>query len=156
MGLRETFSPDEWENLTRLPYAVSMTVMMAAPTMLGIWSETKAMLQQPAGFAAVSGSSIVGLVLAEVQTRARDLIQEQQTAWKDDPDGYREKTLEACRSVAAALVKIPPDEAQAFKGWVLAIGNKVAEASKEGGVPVSDPEKAALAEIACALDAGTS
>ena len=156
MGIKENFTPDEWENLTRLPYAVSMTVMLAAPNMLGIWGETKAMMQQPAGLAAASGSSLVGLILAEMQTRARDLVREEQTAWRNDQGGYREKILEACRSAAAALVKISPEEAQAYKGWVIAIGNKVAEASKEGGVPVSEPEKAALAEIAGALDAGTA
>lgn len=151
MGFKENFTPEEWENLVSLPYAVSMTVMMAAPNMLGIWGETKAMMQAPAGLAGTSGSSLVGLILGEMQARAKDLIQEQQTAWKNDQGGYRAKTLEACRSAATALAKIPPEEAQAYKGWVLAIGNKVAEASKEGGVPVSDPEKAALAEISGVL-----
>jgi len=154
MGLRETFTSDEWENLLRLPYAVSMTVMMAAPNMLGIWGETKAMMQQPAGLAAASGSSLVGLLVAEMQSRARDLIAEQQTIWRSDQGGYRTKTLEACRAAATALAKVPPEEAQAYKGWVLAIGNRVAEASREGGVAVSEPEKAALAEITGALGVG--
>jgi hypothetical protein len=49
------------------------------------------------------------------------------------------------------LVKVPPEEGLAYKKWVLAIGLKVAEAAKENGVAVSDPEKAALAEISSAL-----
>lgn len=151
MGLKENFTPEEWENLVRLPYAVAMTVMMAAPNMLGVWGETKAMLQAPAGLAAASGSSLVGLLIAEMQARAKDLVQEQQTAWRNDQGGYREKTLEACRAAAAALAKAPPEEALAYGTWVVAIGRKVAEASKEGGVAVSEPEKAALAGIAGAL-----
>lgn len=154
MGIKENFTHEAWENLVSLPYAVSMTVMMAAPNMLGIWGETKAMMQQPADLAAASGSSLVGLLVAETQARARDLIAEQQTAWRNDQGGYRAKTLEACRSAATALANVPPEEAEACKSWVMAIGMKVAEASKEGGVAVSEPEKAALAEIAGALGVG--
>lgn len=151
MGMKESFNPEEWDNLVSLPYAVSMTIMMAAPNLLGLWGETKAMMQEPASLALASGSSIVGLVIAEMQTRGKDLMQEQQNAWRNDQAGYRTRTLEACRSAATALAKVSPEEALAYNRWVLAIGTKVAEASKEHGVAVSDPEKAALAEISGAL-----
>lgn len=151
MGLKENFTPGEWESLVSLPYAVSTTVMMAAPNIMGLWGETKAMMQEPASLAAASGSSLVGLLIAEIQARAKDLIKEQQNAWKHDQAGYRTKTLEVCRSVATSLAKVPPEEALAYKKWVLALGLKVAEASKEHGVAVSEPEKAALAEISGAL-----
>lgn len=151
MGMKENFTPEEWENLVRLPYAVSMTVMMAAPNILGLWGETKATMQEPAALAAASGSSLVGLLFAEMQPRAKDLIQEQQNAWKNDQAGYRTRILGACRAAATALVKVPPEEAQAYVQWVLAIGMRVAEASKEHGVAVSEPETAALAEISGAL-----
>ncbi len=151
MGLKENFTPGEWEGLVSLPYAVSTTVMMAAPNIMGLWGETKAMMQEPASLAAASGSSLVGLLIAEMQARAKDLIKEQQNAWKHDQAGYRTKTLEACRSAATALAKVPPEEALAYKKWLMALGLKVAEASKEHGVAVSEPEKAALAEISGAL-----
>lgn len=151
MGLKENFTPGEWEGLVSLPYAVSTTVMMAAPNIMGLWGETKAMMQEPASLAAASGSSLVGLLIAEMQARAKDLIKEQQNAWKHDQAGYRTKTLEACRSVATSLAKVPPEEALAYKKWIMALGLKVAEASKEHGVAVSEPEKAALAEISGAL-----
>ena len=150
-GTEEGSNPEQWENLMSLPDAVSMTVMMAAPNIMGFWGETKAMMQEPAGLAAASGASLVGLLSAEMQARAKDLIQEQQTAWKQDQAGYRTRILEACRSAAAALEKVSPEEALAYKRWVMAIGVKVAEASKEHGVAVSEPETAALAEISGAL-----
>lgn len=151
MAMKENFTPDEWENLVRLPYAVSMTVMMAAPNIMGFWGETKAMMQAPASLAAASGTSLIGLVSADMQARAKDLIQEQQTAWKNDQAGYRTKVLDACRAAATALAQVPPEEALAYKQWVVAVGMKVAEASKEQGVAVSDPEKAALAGVSEAL-----
>jgi hypothetical protein len=151
MGIKENFTADEWENLVGLPYAVSMTIMVAAPNVLGVWGETKAMMQEPANLAAGSGSALVGLLLAEMQPKIKDLMKKQQETWKHDQAGYRGKILAACRSVATALSKVPPEEALAYKKWVLAIGLKVAEAAKEHGVAVSDPEKAALAEISEAL-----
>jgi hypothetical protein len=151
MGIKENFTSDEWENLVGLPYAVSMTIMVAAPNVLGVWGETKAMMQEPANLAAKSGSALVGLLLAEMQPRIKDLMKKQQDTWKHDQAGYREKTLDACRSAATALSKVPSDEALAYKKWILAIGLKVAESAKEHGVAVSDPEKAALAEITGAL-----
>lgn len=151
MGIKENFTTDEWENLVGLPYAVSMTIMVAAPNVLGVWGETKAMMQEPANLAAISGSALVGLLLAEMQPKIKDLMKKQQETWKHDRAGYRGKTLEACKSAATALSRVPPDEALAYKKWVLAIGLKVAEAAKEHGVAVSDPEKAALAEISGAL-----
>jgi len=155
MGIKENFTNDEWENLVSLPYAVSMTIMVAAPNVLGVWGETKAMMQEPANLAAKSGSSLVGLLLAEMQPKIKELMKKQQDTWKHDQAGYRGKTLEACRSAVTALSKVPPNEALAYKRWVLAIGLKVAEAAKEHGVAVSDPEKAALAEISGALGVST-
>ena len=154
MGMKENFSPAEWENLVSLPYAVSMTVMVAAPSILGLWGETKAIMQEPANLAPASGSGLVGLILAEMQSRVKDLMKDQQNAWKQDQAGYRTKTLDACRSASTALTKVPPEEGLAYKKWVLAIGLKVAEAAKENGVAVSDPEKAALSEISTAFGIG--
>ena len=151
MGMKENFTTVEWENLISLPYAVSMTVMMAVPSVMGLWGETKAMIQEPAKLAAASGGALVGLLLAEMQSRAKALMKDQQNSWKQDQAGYRTKTLEACKSAATALAKVPPEEGLAYKKWILAIGLKVAEAAKENGVAVSDPEKAALSEISTAL-----
>lgn len=151
MEIKENFTDDEWKNLVSLPYAISMTVIAAAPSILGAWGESKAMLTEPASLAAASGSALVGLISAEMQSKVKELIKEQQDLFKHDQMGYRNKTIEACRSAADALSKRSPDEAMAYKKWVVAIGQKVAEAAKEHGVVVSDPEKAALNEISAAL-----
>lgn len=151
MPMKEQFGENDWKNLVSLPYAVSMTVMAAAPSILGAWGETKAMVQEPPKLAAASGSELVSLVSADMQPNAKDLIKEQQNLMKQDQMGYRSRTIEACKSAAAALSAVPPDEAEAYKKWLLQIGEKVAEAAKEHGVVVSDPEKAALDEITGAL-----
>jgi hypothetical protein len=54
--------------------------------------------------------------------------------------------------------KVKPEEADEFKKWLLAIGQRVAEASNEGGIfgfggeRVSDEEKNVLRQIAFALE----
>lgn len=151
MPIREYFGDDDWKNLESLPYAVSITVMAAAPSLLGAWGETRAMLEEPPRLAAASGSELVGLVSAGMQPRAGELIKEQQNLMKQDQMGYRSRTIAACRSAATALATVPPDEAESYKRWLLQIGEKVALAAKEHGVAFSDPEKAALGEIAVAL-----
>jgi hypothetical protein len=151
MGMKENFTADEWKNLVALPYAVSMTIIAAAPNVMGIWSETKTMMQEPPVLASSSGSDLAGLIVAEAQPNLKELVKEQQNLWKQDQAGYRSKTIAACRSAASALSKVPTEEALAYKKWVLAIGLKVAEASQEHGVAVSDPEKEALAELSAAL-----
>ena len=61
------------------------------------------------------------------------------------------------RQVAALLATKAPEDAAAFKAWLTGTAQRVAEAANEGGflgfggVPVSDIEKATLAEIRTAL-----
>ena len=69
----------------------------------------------------------------------------------------KQRAIDALRSAAAIVGQKTPNEAAAYKSWLLQIANSVAEASKEGGflgfggVAVSDAEKATLSEIASAL-----
>jgi hypothetical protein len=151
MRMKEDFSNEEWNNLLTLPYAVSITVIAAAPSFLGSWGESKAMMNEPAKLAAYSGSELVGLISSEMQSRAKELVKEQQILMKNDQARYRNETNQACKFAAKTLSKVSQEEAVAYKKWVMAIGQKVAEAAKEHGVAVSEPEKIALNEIKTAL-----
>jgi hypothetical protein len=154
MEFKENFTDEEWKNLVGLPYAISMAVMAASPSILGAWGETKAMMQEPVNLAAQSGSALVGQVSAEMQSRGKEVLKEQQNLMKRDRMGYRSSTVEAAKAASAALAKVSPDEATAYKTWALAIGRKVAEAAKEHGVAVSDPEQAVLDDISSAFGIG--
>jgi len=151
MGIRENFTDEEWKNLLRMPYAVSMAVIAAAPSFLGAWSESMAMITEPAKLAAPSGSGLVGILSAEMQSKAKDLIGEQRDLIMHDQAGFKFKTIETCKSVNVTLSKTTLEEAIAYKKWVLAIGQKVAEAAKEHGVALSEPERAVLSEFSAAL-----
>jgi hypothetical protein len=151
MELKENFTDIEWKNLISLPYAVSMMVSLAVPDIMSMRSEMKVIITQPINLAAESGSTLVGLISAELQSKGKRLIIEQQDLIMRNKSGYRAKTLEGCKSAVVSLSKISPDESLAYKKWIMAIGQKVAEAAEEGNVAVSDPEKAALNDISNAL-----
>jgi len=151
MRMKEDFSNEEWNNLLTLPYAVSITVIAAAPSFLGAWGESKAMMTEPGKLASASGSALLGLISTEMQSRAKDIVKEQQILMKNDQARYKNETTQACKFAAKALSKVSPEEALAYKKWIMAIGQKVAEAAKEHGVAVSEPEKIVLSEIKTAL-----
>lgn len=151
MELKDNFTEAEWKNLISLPYAVSLMISLAVPDIMSMRSEMKVILTQPIDMAAGSGSTLVGLISAELQSKGKRLIIDQQDSIMRNKTGYRAKTLEGCKSAAVSLSKISPDEALAYKKWVVAIGRKVAEAAEEHNVVISDPEKSTLDEISSAL-----
>jgi len=110
------------------------------------------MLTEPATLAASSGSDLVNALSGEMQPRAKELVKQQQSLFKQNQQGYRSKIIEACKAAAAILTKITPAEATAYKKWVLAVGQKEAEAAKEsGGVAVNEAEKAVLSDASAAF-----
>ena len=75
-----------------------------------------------------------------------------------DPEQAKELALNHVRMVNDIVNrKATRDEADEFKKWLLAVGQRVAEASNEGGIfgfggeRVSDAEKNVLRQIAFAL-----
>jgi hypothetical protein len=74
------------------------------------------------------------------------------------PDA-RDRAMGIVRSVVAVVAAgATPDEASAYRAWLLGIATAVAEAGKEdqgflgsGGVMVNDAERAALRELAATL-----
>jgi hypothetical protein len=151
MELKDNFTDAEWKNLISLPYAVSLMISLAVPDIMSMRSEMKVILSQPIDMAAESGSTLVGLISAELQSKGKRLIIEQQDSIMRNKTGYRAKTLEGCKSAAVSLSKISPDEALAYKKWVVANGRRVAEAAEEHNIVISDPEKSTLDAISSAL-----
>jgi hypothetical protein len=75
-----------------------------------------------------------------------------------DPEQAKELALNHIRAVNDIVSrKAKADEADEFKKWLLAVGERVAEASNEGGIfgiggeRISDAEKNVLRQIAVAL-----
>jgi hypothetical protein len=92
---------------------------------------------------------------AEGRTMARGGLKAKFTG--QSAAAMKETAVESLTSVSALLDQKAPQDAAAFKTWLIGVSKSVAAASAEGGflgfggVDVSDAEKATLAEIASAL-----
>ena len=105
MEIRENFTDEEWQKLLSIPYAVSLTIVTAAPSFLGAFSESKALLTEPPKLAASSGSDLVGILSGEMQSKAKDLIKQQQDQIKHDQSGFRSKTMRLVRLLRKSYPK---------------------------------------------------
>jgi len=57
----------------------------------------------------------VGLISSDMQSRAKDLVKEQQILMKNDQARYRNETTKACKFAAKTLSKVSPEEAVGYK-----------------------------------------
>jgi hypothetical protein len=68
------------------------------------------------------------------------------------PEELREHGLQHLRDAVALLErKAAPEEVDGYRRFVVTLAEKVASAHREGGVDVSDAERAAIDEITAAL-----
>lgn len=160
MMTKTDFTADEWQAIRRAPFMAGLVVVAASPSgPLGVLKEMFAVGKMLAD-AKLHGTStgLVKALVADLETaEAR-----QESAPADmqgkTPDQMRAAALDACRHAAAVVDrKAKPDEAEAFKAWLVSVGHKVAEGAKEGGflgfggTLVSEKETAALKDLASAL-----
>jgi hypothetical protein len=160
MPTKTDFTADEWSAIRRAPFNAGLVVVAASPSgPFGVLKEMFAVGKTLAD-AKLHGSSsdLVKALVADLETA--DARQEPAPAELQGktPDQMRAAALEACRQAAAVVEKkAGPDEAQAFKSWLVSVGHKVAEAAKEGGflgfggTLVTEKETTALKDLASAL-----
>jgi hypothetical protein len=162
MASKASFTADEWKQLLESPMLAGMAVTAADPS--GLWGLIKegfaasgalAQVKADAGSNALIKAVAADFETSEGRSAARDGLKAKFAGGK--PGDLKPKAIDGLRQVSALLEAKAPDDASAFKAWLQAIAQRVAEAAKEGGflgfggVQVSDAEKATLAEISGAL-----
>jgi hypothetical protein len=165
MTTKQNFTPEEWAKVLESPMLAGMAVSAAEPS--GLWGMLKEAFASGSALAAAKldggSNELIKSVVADFETsEGRSSVQEalRQRFAGAKPTDVVERAIANLQDVSAILNAKAPDDASAFKAWLRAISQKVAEASKEGGVlgfggvPVSEAEKATLADISKAL--GTS
>jgi len=164
MTNKENFTPEEWTKLLESTMLAAMAVSAADPN--GLWGMTKEALASRAALSASkldwSSNELVQAIVAEFESKeGRTLIQEALSKYVAgaEPAEIVQRAIDNLREVRTILDAKAPSEAPGFKACLCGIGQKVAEASMEGGllgfggVQVSEAEKATLADIAKALGA---
>jgi|SRR5215203_2807456 hypothetical protein len=144
MTEKATFNAEEWAKLIEAPALAALKVIAADRG------------------GTVRESLSLGRAYAEARTDGSGLLKEiVSSAPQVDPSGLKdpgalsERTESALREALAVLEqKATPEEVDAYRQFVLKVGETVARAHKEGGVlgiggkEISEQEQAALDEIA--------
>jgi hypothetical protein len=159
---KTAFTAEEWRLVLASPMLAGMAVTLADPN--GIFGTMKEGVSGATALLAARKDTAANAIAraiaadfdtAEGRTAVRDSLRADMTA--RTPPELKAQALEALRKVGAIMQQRAPDDAPAFRDWLVAIAQKAAEAASEGGflgfggVRVSEAEKATLAEIRSAL-----
>jgi hypothetical protein len=162
MASKSDFSGDEWRTLRDAPHLVAIAVAAAGGS--GIFGSLKeAMAPAGAMIEALKGENALlrGVCNQEEIKAAVEELKEQAKA-STDFESVRAGFRESAKTQAKAALDIlrrkgSPDDVKAYGDFLMNLGNRVANAAKEGGFlgfggeRVSEPEQALLAELAQAL-----
>jgi len=157
MTTKADFTEDEWATLLRSPVVAGMAITLADPGgPIEVVKETSAVIKL------VTGSSddrddLVGELAREV----RGLAEQRKNPVGDfKPRGAlagKEIVDEISRAGEIVSAKASPEEAEAFRAWIMECAQSAADAAKEGGFMgfhaerVSQGEKEMLAQLRSAL-----
>jgi hypothetical protein len=157
MTSKADFTDEEWTRLKRGPFVAGMAISLADPGgPIEAFKESKAMLETVVE-AARGGDH------GELATAVASEI----VGHRENPlSGFRpkgalagEEILDELRAVNAIVTEKAPDDAAAYREWLLAAARAAAEAAKEGGFMgfraevVSEGEQRMLDKLAEALSA---
>lgn len=161
MTNKQSFTPDEWAKILESTMLAGIAISAADPS--GLWGTLKEAFASRSALAAskfVVSSELIKAVLADLGTsEGRSIVQEavNRQVSGAKPGEIVHSALEVLGEVSEIVDKKAPDDAAAFKTFLLGISQKVAEACSEGsflgfgGVKVSDAEKATLEDISKVL-----
>ena len=161
MTTKAEFTEDEWARLKRAPFIAGLAISLADPGgPIEAIKETAAALKTVTAAAdSTERGELVGALAREVTEEARHR--------KNPLSGFRPKgalagqeILDELRAVNAIVTeKASPEEAEAFRAWLLDAAKESADAAKEGGFlgfhaeRVSEGEQRMLDQLAGVLAA---
>ena len=161
MGLKDSFTPEEWARVVGAPMLAGIAVTAAEPG--GLWGAVKesAAVAGAMGQAkAAGGDALIGEIVAAYETAegremARGVLKAE--AKGKAPAAVVDAAVSELQAVTAIVAAKAPGSVGAFRDWLKAIAAKVAEAGTEGGFlgfggeKVSAAEKATLERLGSAL-----
>jgi hypothetical protein len=135
MTTKADFTDDEWARLERAPMVAGMAITFADPGgPIEVVKESMAAMKTVMEAAQAGGSSEL---VDAVAKSATEKIQNRQRPLKDfKPKGALagEEILEELRAVNELVSqKATPEEAAAYREWLLTAAKRSADAAKEGG-----------------------
>lgn len=143
MTEKSAFTDEEWRAVLEAPPLAGMIVLTAEHG--GSIRETFALAK---GYAEAQRQQGQSELLDEIVSIKPQFDRKQY----DTTEKLHDDGLQRLRDAGAALEgKATPEEIESYRGFVLGLARRVAEAHKEGGQQVSQAEQSALDEISSAL-----
>lgn len=162
MTTKADYTAEEWQLLVDAPTFAGLAVMMSGKSGLGTMKEAVSLTQSILGGGKEHPN--VALIQAIVEARVKGGEKSSAETFTDNPyqglgvDKFMQTAAETCQAAAGVVSKkATPEEATAFRAWVLSIADTVAKAAREGGflgfggTQVSAEEVAAIDRIKAAL-----
>jgi hypothetical protein len=135
MTSKTDFTADEWARIKRAPFVAGMAISLADPGgPIEAFKETKATLQTVRAATGGDRGELVQELAREVEAEARER--------KNPLGGFKPTSaanagveiLDELGAVSAVVgEKAAPEDAEAFRGWLLDAAQEAANAAKEGG-----------------------
>jgi hypothetical protein len=158
MATKADFTEEEWATLVRSPMVAGAAITLADPGgPIEVVKETSAVIKFATGSSGEQRDDLVGELAGEV----RGLAEQRKNPLGDfKPRGAlagKEIVDEISRANEIVSAKASPEEAEAFRAWIIECAQRAADAAKEGGFMgfhaerVSQGEKDMLAQLRSAL-----
>ena len=134
MTTRADFTDEEWARLQRAPIVASMAITLADPG-----GPIEVIKESTAAFKVVNEAAVGGggNLVSELAISVAEMVQQRKNPVRDfKPQGADagEQILEELRAVNSLLKeKATPEEAAAFREFLLTAAQRSADAAKEGG-----------------------
>lgn len=161
-NLSASFSPEDWTLLKSAPLLAGLSVALSdlRSGIFGAIKEGLAPSQAIMEAGAGASNPVVAAVVASIKEMAakRERLQPPISVAGKKPEEVKAEVVAQLGKISAILEgKVPADQAEGYKSWLVAIAGKVANASTEGGFfgfggeKVSAAETAAINELASSL-----
>ena len=162
VDLASAFSPEEWSLIKSAPLLAGLSVTLSdlRSGIFGAIKESFAPSQAIIEAGTGASNPLVASVVASIKEMAakRERLQPPISVACKKPEEVKAEVAAQLAKIPAVLEgKVPADQAEGFKSWLVAIPGKVANAATEGGFfgfggeRVSAAETAAINELASSL-----
>lgn len=159
MSTKSDYSPAEWNAISAAPFLAGLYISMADPSgIAGITKEALAVGRALSDPEIAKGAEVVTSLAESLKAGGFKGRPDLPDLPKGDTAAARTAMIQHIQTASAAIAAKSPDEAHAYKAWLLAAAQSVAQAAKEGGflgiggTRVSAEEEGALTELRKALE----
>lgn len=154
MATQADFSPEDWTKVFSAPFVAGMYISFSdVSNPVGLMQETGAVVSAVVETAKTSTNSVIQAIAAALQAKEKPVMPERQS----DMAATQAAMIATIEGAVAAVAAKDADALAGYKQLIMDAATRAASAAKEGGfmgiggTPVSDAEKAALAQLATIL-----